>query len=89
MIYLISALIGSIITYAILIAKNEDMLLYKYGQLIDGIFWLKPFGGCGHCTTFWVAIIAYLSLSFGILVVPLLVLTTACLSVTLLQKLFL
>ena len=38
------------------VAKSEGMILEKYGQYTKGKFYLKPFGGCGYCTLFWVGL---------------------------------
>ena len=40
------------------VAKSEGMILEKFAKYLDGKFWLKPFGGCGYCTLFWVALLS-------------------------------
>lgn len=45
------------IVVSLQVAMTEGMILEKYGIFVKDKFYLKPFGGCGHCTVFWMGVL--------------------------------
>lgn len=39
---------------------KPNMIFEKWGNFVEGKFWLKPFGGCIQCTNVWINIIVYM-----------------------------
>lgn len=48
------ALSGAVVTFAFVRTIGEGMLFERWGAFVEDKYWLKPFGGCGYCTSFWI-----------------------------------
>lgn len=48
------AFVAGCIMYSLEVGMQKGMMLERYGNFVKDKFWLKPLGGCGYCTVFWI-----------------------------------